>query len=762
MSAMSLACALLLTGNPAHAQDAEAMPQGSADQGPLHPSTREAGHAPTPAAANAAPTAPDAVPVAFEADKVEYDQNADVVTATGNVVLRREGKSARADKVVWNRKTGEVVATGNVRSVDENGNQLYTDRAELTQELKAGAMGAMLLALREGGRIAAASGKRDDKGNVTLADASYSACRVDDEQGCPRNPTWRVTAKRVSYNPDQKLVAFSGARLELFHTVAVPMLPFKLNTEGHPTSGVLIPAFQSTPSNGFQIDGSYYWHISDTRDLTGTLSVFTKSAPMVSGQFRALTDLGAFQIAAYATSSEVLPTDVVDGSTNVGDYEFRGYIFANGKLQFSQHWSLTGSLRRVTDLTFLRRYDISLDDRLRSMIDVQRVDQNSFLSIAGWATQTLVVDAPQGQVPIALPVIDYRYRMDDPLLGGKIELEGNTLGITRTDGQDTQRAFALAQWELRKVTGWGQVVTFTGMLRGDVYHSSQNDLTDTLTYRGNPGWESRGIALGAIDMTWPLVGSAFGGIQVITPHIQVVATPPVRNAEVPNEDSRAIDLDDTNLFALNRYPGYDRFEDGTRFTYGVDYQLTLPNWRINATVGQSYSFSPDPTIAPDGTGLSHNLSDIVGRVEVQFGDIIQFTERFRIDEKSGAFRKNEFNATIGTHQTYFEVGYTNLSRDIQELEDLPDRSELRAAGRVAFLKYWSIFGSGVVNLTSKQADPINGSDGFQPLRTRLGLAYTDDCIELGFTWRRDYVALADAKLGNTFLFHIALKNLGTH
>ena len=35
--------------------------------------------------------------------------------------------------------------------------------------------------------------------------------------------------------------------------------------------------------------------------------------------------------------------------------------------------------------------------------------------------------------------------------------------------------------------------------------------------------------------------------------------------------ARAVDLEDSNLFALNRFPGYDRWEDGSRVTYGVDW-----------------------------------------------------------------------------------------------------------------------------------------------------------------------------------------------
>jgi LPS-assembly protein len=94
------------------------------------------------------------------------------------------------------------------------------------------------------------------------------------------------------------------------------------------------------------------------------------------------------------------------------------------------------------------------------------------------------------------------------------------------------------------------------------------------------------------------------------------------------------------------------------------------------------------------------------------------------------------------------------------VEDLQDREELRAAGRVAFAKYWSVFGSAVVNLTDREEDPSFSADGFKPLRTRLGLAYADDCLEFGFTWRRDYASLADAERGDTFHVYFSLRHLG--
>lgn len=733
------ALALVLAGQPfaALAQDAEASPAE---------------------AAAAAPTG-DSAPVGFEADGVSYDSNGDTVTAFGNVILRRGEQSMRADKVTWNRNTGQIEATGNIRFVDQDGNQLFSDRLELTDEFKTGAMENMLLALREGGRLAAQKGERGEDGRIYLTNAAYSACAVEDEDGCPKNPSWRITSERVVYDPDAKKVRFTGARLELFGARLMPLPGLVLATDGRPINGLLVPDVRYSTSNGIELVNTWYQRLATNKDLSVSGYVYTKAAPMISGTYRQLADEGAFQITGYATYGSRIPI----GSTVVASQkDFRGYFAANGKFQFDPYWSLTFSGRLASDRTFLRRYDISRDDRLRSMIDLERIDDNSYLSLAGWATQTLRVGEPQGQVPIALPVLDFRQRLADPILGGKVELQINSLAITRTAGQDTQRAFASARWDMRRLTPWGQEITFTTLLRGDVYHSDENGLTSTAIYRGNPGWQTRGIAAAAADVKWPLVGAFLGGNQILTPRFQVVASPALANLSVPNEDARAIDLEDSNLFALNRFPGYDRVEDSVRFTYGLDWFWERPNWRINATVGQSYRLSSRPTLLPDGTGLSNRVSDVVGRTEVRFKDFVKFTHRYRLDKDNLAVRRNEFDATVGSSRTYAEVGYLRLNRNITSgLEDLRDREEVRFAGRVGFAKYWSIFGAGVIDLTSTNEDPAAiGADGFQPLRTRLGVAYQDDCLQFDFTWRRDYVATGDARRGNSFEIHFALRNLG--
>lgn len=697
--------------------------------------------------------------IAFEADGTSYDSEADVVRVFGNVVLRRGTQSVRADAVTWDRKSGQIVATGNIRFVDADGNQLFTDRIELTDELKAGAMDNMLLALREGGRLAAQRGERGEGGAITLQQAAYTACAVEDEQGCARKPSWRVTAQRVVYDPVEKRVRFYGASLELFGARLLPLPGLVLTTDGRPISGLLIPDIRLSASNGVELSQTWYQRLADNQDLALTGYVYTGALPMLEAQYRALLPAGAYQVTGYVTRSERIP---IGSTATLGEQGFRGYAYANGRFQFDPNWSLTFSGRLASDRTFLRRYDISREDRLRSTFDLERIDDASYFSLAGWATQTLRVGDRQGLVPIALPVLDYRRRMADPLLGGRFEMQVNSLAITRTSGQDTQRAFVQGRWDLRKLTPLGQEVTLTALARGDLYHSDENALTATASYRGNPGWERRGFATAAVDVKWPLVGEFMGGSQVLTPRLQMVASPTIRNLAMPNEDARSIDLEDSNLFALNRFAGYDRVEDGVRFTYGFDWQWERPGWRVASTVGQSYRLTNRPALLPEGTGLSSRTSDIVGRTELRFKDVVKLTHRFRLDKDSFAVRRNEFDAAVGNERTYLELGYLRLNRNITAgIEDLRDREELRAAARVSFARTWSVFGSAVVDLTSTEEDPtMVGADGFQPLRTRLGVAYQDDCLELAFTWRRDFVATGDAQRGNTYQIHFALRNLG--
>ncbi|MBA3526355.1 MAG: LPS-assembly protein LptD [Sphingomonas sp.] len=695
--------------------------------------------------------------VDFSADQVTYDNATEIVTASGRVRMSREGNYLAADQLVWNRATGEVRARGNVVVVNPQGDRLIGDSVLLTDSLRDGTVDNLLVALESGGRIVAERGIRN--GNITtLENAAYSACPVTTEAGCPRNPSWTITAAQVIHDPANGRVRFRGGRLRIFG-VTLRLLPIFSVSPDEGATGWLPPDLKISRSNGFEVALPYHWRIASNRDLTITPHVYTGTPPALEAKYRQLGSNGAFQVGGFLAYSRIEKDDLTENPAD--DRSPRGYLEANGRFQFGPLWTVTGFSRLASDKTVTRRYDITRDARLRNSINAERITPDSYVSIAGWAFQGLRVDDEQGQIPIALPAIDARLNLQPRVIGGKVQLQANSLSIIRVDGQDTQRAFASARWDSRRLTPWGQQLTLTAYARGDVYHTDESEETEVPIYRGTDGWHARAIGALAADLQWPLIGPLFGGIQRVTPRIQIVATPPTANLSIPNEDARAVELEDSNLFALNRFAGYDRWEDGSRVTFGVEWAYDRPSLSISSVIGQSLRISREPGIFPEGTGLTDPVSDIVGRTRVRYGNFVDLTHRYRLDKDDLAVRRNEADLTIGSSETYAQIGYIRLNRNIAEtVEDLRDKEELRLAGRVKFARYWSVFGATVLDLTDADEDPLSISDGFAPVRNRLGVAYEDDCLVLGVTWRRDYERLGGFRGGNTFALQIALKGLG--
>lgn len=722
------------------------------------PAAAAAQEAAPPPADMAAPAADDQA-IEFSADVVTYDSQAEIVTASGRVRMQRDGNFLAADQVTWSRQTGEVRAEGNVVVVTPQGDRLVSERVTLSDSLRDGTVENLLIVLESGGRIAARRATRTN-GLTILENAVYSPCPVLTETGCPKNPSWKIVAAQVIQDPVTKRISFRGGRLNIFG-VSVPLLPiFAIGADGDGATGALIPNIAYSNSLGLELALPYYWRIAPNRDLTVTPHIYSKALPALEGRFRGLTSLGAFQLGAFLTYGEAADPDP-DAITPSSNDHIRGYFEANGKFQLDPYWSVTSALRAATDKTVTRQYDITRDDVLRNFVEVERISPKSYISISGWAFQGMRVDDDQDEIPIALPALDARFLLDDRVLGGQVELQANSLAVLRIDGQDTQRAFASARWDMRTLTRMGQELTLTAFARGDAYHSDENDETDIALYRGTQGWQFRGIGALAADLKWAFVGPAFGGTQRLTPRVQLVLTPPTPNLDIPNEDARSVDLEDSNLFALNRFPGYDRWEDGSRVTYGVEWSLDRPNVAINTIVGQSYRITRNPGIFPDGTGLTDRWSDIVGRTRVRFGRFIDFTHRFRVDKDNLAPRRNEVDLTVGSDETYAQIGYLRLNRNISAaVEDLRDKEELRLAGRLKFARYWSVFGATVLDLTGKEEDPLSLADGYEPVRHRLGIIYEDECLELGLSWKRDYERLGEFKKGSTFALRFALKGIG--
>ena len=287
------------------------------------------------------PAPPQEAEVEFAADQLDYDHEADVVTAAGDVRMTRDGNRIRADRIIWNRKTGEVRAEGNVIVQGQEGDLAYGDSVELKDTLRDGVVDNLLIVLNDGGRLAATRGTRKD-GVSTLERAVYSPCRVIDDNGCPKEPIWKITAVRVTHNPVTNRISYKNARLEFLGVpvLALPALSHPADDRGG--TGFLIPNLQYTKNNGLEVAVPFYVLFGPNRDLTITPHLFSDVAPLLQADYRHLTQKGAYQFSTYGTYGKRLSaTD----PTLPAFQDFRGYFEGSGRFQLDRHWSLSGSAR---------------------------------------------------------------------------------------------------------------------------------------------------------------------------------------------------------------------------------------------------------------------------------------------------------------------------------------------------------------------------------------------------------------------------------
>ena len=154
-----------------------------------------------------------------------------------------------------------------------------------------------------------------------------------------------------------------------------------------------------------------------------------------------------------------------------------------------------------------------------------------------------------------------------------------------------------------------------------------------------------------LEYRYPFINVQPWGTTTIEPIAQVIIRPNETYAgRLPNEDAQSMVFDASNLFAVDKFSGYDRIEGGGRANVGV--QATTQFDRggsINVLFGQSYqlfgmnSFAvADLTNTGVDSGLQNTRSDYVARVNYSPNRTYTFSVRSRMDEAT--LNLNRFEA----------------------------------------------------------------------------------------------------------------------
>lgn len=668
-------------------------------------------------------------PASLVADRVTVDPESGTVEAVGNVEVHYEGRVLRAKRITYDQQTDEIRAEGPVTLTDPAGAVFLADAAALSPDLNAGLIDGARLLIDGRLQLATSEMRRRDGRFTTFERTVASSCKICSEN--PR-PTWSLRAARVTQDEAARRIYFENAIFEFFG-VPVAYLP-RLSVPDpreRRASGFLLPEYRQSDIYGVGFRLPYYRVLDPYSDATVTPFLTTGGAALLEGEYRRRYSNGGFDMSGVLAFN--------DGEGDFG----RGAFATEGGFLLGGGFVAEFDINLASDKSFLRQFDYSDADRLTSEAYAGRTRAIDHLEVGTIGFQSLRDDEDAATVPFILPDILYRRRAPAPLIGGIAGLELDALGVARNEGRDLLRAGGGFDWRRDWLLGRGLQVAAITATEFDGYQV-RNDpvLAD--------GGQAQAVPTAAIDLRWPLVRDTGRVSHLIEPVVQVVYSGILGDADVPNEDSQLPELDETNLFSLNRYPGRDRYETGLRANVGVTYTRYDPSgWNLGVTVGRVIRREAEPAF-PEGTGLAGRLSDYVTALNLRFESGLRFSNRALFDD-GFEFRRNELALAYDTRDTGFQASYIYLAQDDTNplLGPQPETNELGIEGRYRFHPNWEVRGLW-------RYDGVTQSN----LRTEGGITYGNECAEFDLSISRRFTSSDNVPPSTSVRFGLKLAGFG--
>jgi len=681
----------------------------------------------------------------LQAKEVVYDPNLELVTASGEVEIVQGERILRADRLTYNLRTDSVIATGNVALLEPSGDVLFAEYVELHDEFKTGVAREIRMLMSDRSRFAANEARRKDGRRLELDRAVFSPCELCRDHP-DEAPLWQIKADKVVHDADEKVVSYEDATFEVY---GVPVFYTPYFQHPDPTvkrkTGLLTPTFRSSEELGFEATVPFYWAIEPHRDMTIAPRMTSKEGLVMLGEYRERTVEGAFMVEGSGTYVD----ERDDNNKKTGRKETRGHVRGRGGFDIDERWRWGFDIYQASDDTYLKRYDIADDDTLISNLFLEGFNGRHYASANTYTFQELREGIKDEEVPVVFPLLDYNYVGDPGRFGGQFLGDANAMLLERADGADSRRLSLNAGWQVPYIDRLGSVYSFTSQVRGDVYHVNDVDDGDN-DGELESGWTGRFWPSAALSWRLPTIRRDGTIRQMLEPVAQLVVTPTGSNSDdIPNEDSLSLEFDDTNLFSINRFPGLDRVESGTRVDYGLRGGVYGANGGYsNFVVGQSYRFV-DEDFFGGGSGLDQSLSDVVGRVVIAPNENFDYIFRFRLDPDDGKFRRLESYLATDVGPARLSVSYVRLSNELG-FDDFGSREEINLDGHIRFAENWTFSANHRRDLTS---------DG-GAIETGFGLRYGDECIDIAVAYEEKFTRDRDVEPSKNFLLRVRLRRLG--
>jgi LPS-assembly protein len=665
------------------------------------------------------------------ADSVRVDPEDRSLIAEGNVEVFYGGVSLRAARAIYRDGADRVEIQGPIRLTGtDGGTVVLADAASLSADLQDGLLQGARLLLAQELQLTAARVERIGGRYARLSNSFATSCRV-----CAGGaaPWWEIRAREVIYDQIERQIYFRNAQIRAFG-VPIAWLP-RLRLPD-PTvdrmTGLLPPVLRNSDTLGFGVKIPYFRTLGDHADLLLTPYVTDGGSATLEYRYRQAFRTGDIALEGAVTRD------------NLTNDPWRAYLFAKGGFALPDDWTLRFDIEVTSDPSYLLDYDYSDRDRLPSTLSVERVGADRYAGAEILAIQSLREDDADDQAPAVIGDALWAWRFVPSGLGGQGQLTADLHGSGR-DGsgngdqaRDTLRFSGRGDWRRTWQLAAGMRAGLIARLDGDLYLITQDDAYDDTVLRFSPRI--------AAEWRWPLIRRGTAATHLLEPVAQLVWASQT-GGTVPNDDSVIVEFDETNLFALSRFPGQDRTETGLFANLGLLYTRRGADGRpMRLAFGRVLRATErDQFTAP--SGLDGAVSDWVIASQFGFRDGGGVIGRAVFDD-SFSFSNAEIRLAL-------EFDRFDLATSFLWVEQDP------AEGMKADMSEWALDAGWRIarNWRANARWRYDAVDG-EPTRAGLGLIYANECIAVELSARRRFTSARGASPSNSFSIELSFDGFG--
>ena len=645
------------------------------------------------------------------ADEVRVDEVNEKVTATGNAVAVNEDNiKIKSDKLIYNKSINYLEANGNVIINDQMKNTFFLDELNASNNFNTISGKSVKARLHDDSRIVGSNFNKKDK--ISIAEnAEYTPC-IKENYLIKNCPGWKLKSKKIYHDSENRTIHYDHAQIQLFN-IPVFYLPYF----SHPDpsvkkrSGFLMPTIQTDNQLGETFSIPIFVNLNSNRDLTFTPNIQTAANNFYNLDYRHLNDSFNLEI-----NSSIDDNDDNTGTSN--------HLFFESEI-FNSYGNLNTYLRTSNNDTYMRKNNINNLTVLKSGIEFDREENNTFFSIETIGYKHLTVDNQQWEYLYPNIVYDIN-NIDNNIFDGNVSL--NNKFSFRKNLNDNYVSLASSQlnWTNQKIKkDLGLIFDNEANLRVTSISIDEKSSSDTSNIRFYPQLSSK--------ISYPLLKSSSLFNQTVTPIIMPIIAP-------YNNYTGAQDVTNSNLFSTNRATSISEWESGPRINYGIEWFINSEKGTdIRTVIGQNYRFNK----LRDDT--SREISDyfINSNININLENYLDGSIIIdRDDLKIRSLNANSFNR-FG--DLIFAINYDYTSGKYNSSAEQIAVGGKYELGNNLFIKF-----TGAKNLDT------NKNIGYQ-----YGILYENDCLGIDFNYYRDLTNDRDIKESDGFSFTVVLKPFGS-